>query len=98
MYSKIVKCLLAATLGALALSAGAQTPAPMGKPSMAANMKMSEADIKAYKEGRKACSAMTGAAAQECRTKLAAKYLDKQCKDLTGDKLAECLKNEYPGE
>jgi hypothetical protein len=41
---------------------------------------------------------MTGAAQEDCRKQLASKYVDKQCKNLTGGKLDDCLKAEYPGE
>lgn len=66
-----------------------------------ADKKMSDNDIRAYKDGRKACNKLTGAEREDCRKQLAAKYgkyMDKQCKDLSGDKLDECLKGEYPGE
>ena len=63
-----------------------------------AEKKMSDADIRAFKEGRAACNKLAGPQREECRKQLAAKYVDKQCRNLTGDKLDECLKAEYPGE
>ena len=103
MKSAVVKALLAAALGALAMAANAQygtTPSPATPaPTMAgAEKKMSESDIRLYREGRRACNKMTGAAQEDCRKQLAAKYVDKQCGKLTGAKLDDCLKAEYPGE
>jgi hypothetical protein len=92
MDSRITKTLLVAWLGAMAMTANAQgTPA-------SADKKLSDTDIRAFKDGRRACSQLTGAQREECRKQLAAKYVDKQCRNLSGDKLDECLKAEYPGE
>ncbi len=60
--------------------------------------RMSESDIRAYRDGRSACGKMTGSAKDDCRKQLSAKYVDKQCGKLTGEKLDECLKTEYPGD
>ncbi len=93
MNSRIAKTVLVALLGALAMTACAQYGTPA-----TADKKLSETDIKAFREGRRACTQLTGAQREECRKQLAAKYVDKQCRNLTGDKLDECLKAEYPGE
>ncbi len=107
MKSSITKILLAASFGALALAANAQygaTPsAPAAEkapaPAMAgSDKKLSDTDIRSYREGRRACNKLTGAAQEDCRKQLAAKYVDKQCRNLTTSKLAECLAAEYPGE
>jgi hypothetical protein len=80
-------------MGALAMAANAQygTPASGDK-------KLSDADIRAFREGRIACNKLAGVQREECRKQLAAKYVDKQCRNRSGDKLDECLKAEYPGE
>lgn len=93
MNSSIAKTLLVASMGALAMAANAQYAAPA-----TGDKKLSESDVRAYKEGRATCNKLTGAQREECRKKLAAKYVDKQCRNLSGDKLDECLKAEYPGE
>ena len=108
MKSGITRTLLAASFGALAMAANAQygaaPSAPSDKattpaPAMAgAEKKMTESDIRLYREGRRACNKMTGAAQEDCRKQLASKYVDKQCRNLSGQKLDECLKAEYPGE
>ena len=108
MKSRITKILFAASFGVLAMTANAQygaTPSPPADkakapaPAMAgAEKKLSESDIRLYREGRRACNKMTGAAREDCRKQLASKYVDKQCKNLTGEKLDDCLKAEYPGE
>ena len=108
MKSRITKILFAASFGVLAMTANAQygampsPPADKAKapaPAMAgAEKKLSESDIRLYREGRRACNKMTGAAREDCRKQLASKYVDKQCKNLTGEKLDDCLKAEYPGE
>jgi len=108
MKSGITRTLLAASFGALAMVANAQygaaPSAPSDKattpaPAMAgAEKKMTESDIRLYREGRRACNKMTGAAQEDCRKQLASKYVDKQCRNLSGQKLDECLKAEYPGE
>lgn len=108
MKSRITKILLVASFGALAMTARAQYGAPATPPADKATTpapamavtekKLSESDIKMYREGRRACNKMTGAAQEDCRKQLAAKYVDKQCKNLTGAKLDDCLKAEYPGE
>ena len=109
MISSITKLLLAASFGALAMAANAQygatpsTPAAQTAPAAApatagTDKKMAESDIKSYREGRRACNKMTGAAQEDCRKQLAAKYVDKQCRNLTTSKLADCLAAEYPGE
>lgn len=97
MNSSIAKTLLVAAVAALAMAANAQTTAPAGP---AADKKaMAESDAKAYKEGRIACKKLTtGAERTECRKKLVAKYVDKQCGNLSGDKLDACIEGEYPGE
>ena len=93
MNSSIAKTLLVASIGALAMIANAQVAAPP-----TAEKKLSDNDIRAYRDGRRACNQLTGAQREECRQKLAAKYVDKQCRNLSGDKLDECLNGEYPGE
>lgn len=100
MNSSIAKTLLVAAIAALAMVANAQTTAPAGPAPSAADKKaMAESDAKAYKEGRIACKKLTtGAERTECRKKLVAKYVDKQCGNLSGDKLDACLEGEYPGE
>ena len=108
MTSGITKILLVASFGALAMTANAQYGAPptppadkaaTPAPAMAgAEKKLSESDIRLYREGRRACKKMTGAAQEDCRKKLASKYVDKQCRNLTGEKLDDCLSAEYPGE
>ena len=108
MRSRIMKAMLVASFGALAMAANAQyggTPAaPADKattptPAMAgAEKKLSEPDVRLYREGRRACNKLTGAAQEDCRKQLASKYVDKQCGKLTGGKLDDCLKAEYPGE
>jgi hypothetical protein len=92
MDTRIAKTLLVAWLGAMAMTANAQ-----GAPATA-DKKLSDTDIRAFKDGRRACNQLAGAQREECRKQLAAKYVDKQCRNLTGDKLDECLKAEYPGE
>ncbi len=104
----ITRTVLVVSFAALAMAANAQYGAPpsapaadkaMPAPAMAgAEKKMSESDIRLYREGRRACTKMTGAAQEDCRKQLAAKYVDKQCRNLSGQKLDECLKAEYPGE
>ena len=108
MKSGITKVLLVASFGALAMTANAQYGAPptpptekatTSAPAMAgAEKKLSESDIRLYREGRRACNKMTGTAREDCRKQLASKYVDKQCRNLTGEKLDDCLKAEYPGE
>lgn len=108
MKSRITRTLLAASFGALAMAANAQygaaPSAPADKattpaPAMASpEKKLSESDIRLYREGRRACNKMTGAAREDCRKQLASKYVEKQCRNLTGAKLDDCLKAEYPGE
>ena len=108
MKSRITKILLIASFGALAMTANAQYGAPPSPPAAkattpapameGAEKKLSESDIRLYRERRRACNKMTGAAREDCRKQLASKYVDKQCKNLTGEKLDECLKAEYPGE
>ena len=108
MKSRITKILFAASFGALAMTANAQYGAPptapankaaTPAPAMAgAEKKLSESDIRLYREGRRACNKMTGAAQEDCRKQLASKYVEKQCRNLTGAKLDDCLKAEYPGE
>jgi hypothetical protein len=100
MNSSIAKTLLVASIGALAMTANAQTAAPAAPAAPpAADKKMSESDAKAFKEGRIACKKLaTGAERNECRKKLMAKYVDKQCGNLSGDALGACLEGEYPGE
>jgi hypothetical protein len=98
MNSSIAKALLVASIGALAMTANAQTAAPPAPAAPAADKKMSESDAKAYKEGRIACKKLTGAERNECRKKLMAKYVDKQCGNLSGDQLGACLEAQYPGE
>ncbi len=105
----ISRTVLAASFAAFAMAANAQYgPAPTAPaankpmapaPAMAGSeKKMSESDIRLYREGRRACNKMTGPAQEDCRKQLAAKYVDKQCRNLSGQKLDECLKAEYPGE
>lgn len=105
MNSRIAKTLLAASFGVLAMAANAQSPAPADKTtatgagsSPTSDKRLSESDIRLYREGRRACAKMTGAAREDCRKQLSAKYVDKQCRNLTGMKLDQCLKAEYPGE
>ena len=107
MRSRIMRVVLVASFGALAMAANAQYAAPSAPadkattpaPAMTgAEKKLSESDIRLYREGRKACNNMTGAAREDCRKQLAAKYVDKQCRNLSGQKLDDCLKGEYPGE
>jgi hypothetical protein len=102
MNSSIAKALLVASIGALAMTANAQTPAPPAAPpaapTAADKKQLSENDARAYKEGRLACKKLTGAERNECRKKLMAKYVDKQCGNLSGDALGACLEGEYPGE
>jgi hypothetical protein len=108
MKSRITKILFAASFGALAMTANAQYGAPPTPPAekaatpapamTGAEKKLSESDIRLYREGRRACGKMTGAAREDCRKKLASKYVDKQCRNLTGEKLDDCLAAEYPGE
>ncbi len=104
MKSRIIRTLLVASFGAMAMAANAQYAAPPSTapdkaPAMSgAEKKLSESDIRLYREGRRACSKMTGAAQEDCRKQLATKYVDKQCRNLTGGKLDDCLKAEYPGE
>ena len=93
MNSTIAKTLLVAAFGALVMAACAQTGAPT-----TADKKLADNDIRAFKDGRRACNQLTGAQREDCRKQLAAKYVDKQCRNLTGDKLDECLQAEYPGE
>lgn len=93
MNSILAKTLLVALLGALSMAANAQYGAPA-----TADKKMSDSDIRAFKDGRRACNQLTGTQREDCRKALAAKYVDKQCKSLTGDKLDACLAAEYPGE
>ena len=97
MVSSIAKILFVASLGALTMAANAQYGAPATAPATA-DKKMADSDIRAFKEGRAACNKLTGAEREECRKKLSAKYVDKQCRNLSGDKLDACLKAEYPGE
>jgi hypothetical protein len=98
-----MRAVLVASFGALAMAANAQYGAP-GAPAdkapamTGADKKLSESEIRLYREGRKACNNMTGAAREDCRKQLAAKYVDKQCRNLSGQKLDDCLKGEYPGE
>jgi len=107
MKSNITRILLVASIGALSMAANAQYGAPptapdkatTAAPAMTATEKrMSESDIRLYREGRRACNKMTGAAQEDCRKQLASKYVDKQCRNLSGVKLDECIKAEYPGE
>ena len=108
MKSRITKILFAASFGVLAMTANAQYAAPPTPPAdkaatppppmAGAGKKLSESDIRLYREARRACNKMTGAAQEDCRKQLASKYVDKQCKNLTGEKLDDCLKAEYPGE
>ena len=108
MKSGITKILLVASFGALAMTANAQYGAPASPPAdkaatpapamAGAEKKLTQSDIRLYREGRRACNKMTGAAQEDCRKQLASKYVDKQCKNLTGEKLDDCLKAEYPGE
>jgi hypothetical protein len=108
MKSRITTILFAASFAVLAMTANAQYGAPptppadkaaTPPPAMAgAGKKLSESDIRLYREGRRACNKMTGAAREDCRKQLASKYVDKQCKNLTGQKLDDCLKAAYPGE
>jgi uncharacterized membrane protein len=102
MRSRIMRAVLVASFGALAMAANAQyvTPsAPADKATTAGTeKKLSESEIRSYREGRRACNKMTGAAQEDCRKQLASKYVDKQCRNLTGGKLDDCLKAEYPGE
>jgi hypothetical protein len=108
MKSTITKILVVASFGALAMTAHAQYGAPATPPAdkattpapamAGAEKKLSESDIRLYREGRRACNKVTGAAQEDCRKQLAAKYVDKQCRNLTGAKLDDCLKAEYPGE
>jgi hypothetical protein len=108
MKSRIMRTLLVASFGALAMTANAQYGAPPSPPAdkakapapamAGAEKKLSESDIRLYREGRRACNKMTGAAREDCRKQLASKYVDKQCKNLAGEKLDDCLKAEYPGE
>jgi hypothetical protein len=106
--SRITQILFVASLGALAMTANAQYGAPPSQPAdksmtaapatAGADRKLSESDIRLYREGRRACNKITGAAQEDCRKQLASKYVDKQCRNLSGQKLDECLKGEYPGE
>jgi hypothetical protein len=106
MKSIISKSLLVASFGALSMAANAQYSSPPTAPAdkattaapMAAEKKLTESDIRLYREGRRACAKMSGATQEDCRKQLAAKYVDKQCRNLTTQKLDECLKAEYPGE
>jgi hypothetical protein len=99
MNSSIVKTLLVASIAAFAMGASAQTPAPPAAAPAAADKKLlSDNEIKSYKDGRKACNQLTGAPKQECQKKLAAKFVDKQCSGLSGEKLDDCIRGEYPGE
>jgi hypothetical protein len=93
MNSSIAKTLFVASIGALAMAANAQYGAPA-----TGDKKMSDSDVRAFKEGRSACNKLAGAQREECRKQLSAKYVDKQCRNLSGDRLDECLKAEYPGE
>jgi hypothetical protein len=108
MRSGIMRAMLFASFGALAMAANAQYGAAPGAPAdkattpapamAGAEKKLSESDIRLYREGRRACAKMTGAEREDCRKQLAAKYVDKQCRNLSGQKLDDCLKAEYPGE
>ena len=108
MKLNITRTLLVASFGALAMAANAQYGAPPSAPAdkamtpaaatAATDKRMSESDIRLYREGRRACNKMTGAAQEDCRKQLASKYVDKQCRNLTGIKLDDCIKAEYPGE
>jgi hypothetical protein len=93
MTSTIAKTLFVALIGALAMAANAQYNAPAS-----GDKKLSDNDIRAYREGRSACNKLAGAPREECRKQLSAKYVDKQCRNLSGDKLDACLAAEYPGE
>jgi hypothetical protein len=94
MNPSIAKTLLAASIAALAMTANAQYAAPPAT----GNKVLSDSDIRTYKDGRRACSKLPGAQKEDCQKKLAAKYVDKQCQGLSGDKLDKCLEGEYPGE
>src|SRR5438309_11308848 len=103
MNSRFARALLVASFGAVAMAANAQYGSPSTAPpdkstgTMApAEKRLSESDIRLYREGRLACAKMTGAAQEDCRKQLAAKYVDKQCRNLSGKKLDDCLKAEYP--
>jgi hypothetical protein len=106
MNPSIAKILFAASLSALAMTANAQYGAPSQPadrattaPAMTGSeKKLTESDIRLYREGRRACNKMTGAGQEDCRKQLASKYVDKQCRNLSGQKLDDCLKGEYPGE
>jgi hypothetical protein len=100
MNLSIAKTLLVASIAVLAMTANAQTAAPAAPaaPPAADKKASAESDAKAYKEGRIACKKLTGAERNECRKKLMAKYVDKQCGNLSGDQLGACLEGEYPGE
>ncbi len=103
MNSRIVKALCIASLAAASVTANAQygSPAPAASPSATKGemaKRLSDNDIRAYREGRRACNKMNGAAREDCRKQLSTKYVGKQCGNLTDAKLDECLKAEYPGE
>lgn len=104
MKSNHAKTLLIASFCAMSMAAQAQYGSPSAPPgktgatTSAAEQRLSESDMHAFKEGRRACSKMTGAERESCRKQLSAKYVDKQCRNLTGTQLEDCLRTTYPGE
>lgn len=102
MNSLFVKSIVSVSFAFVSLSAGAQYTAPSSAPASpakdSASKRLSDNDIRSYREGRRSCAKMDGAARETCRKELGAKYVDKQCRGLTDQKLDECLKNEYPGD
>ena len=103
MNSRIANTLLIAAFAVAPVAANAQYGSPNSTtaPSTAkgdASKRLSDSDIRTYRERRGACNKMEGAAREDCRKQLSSKYVDKQCGNLTGEKLDECLKAEYPGD
>ncbi len=104
MKSIHARTLLIASFCAMSMTAQAQygSPATPAEKSSAAGrageQRMSDSDMRSYREGRRACNKMSGAEQESCRKQLSAKYVDKQCRNLAGTQLDDCLRTTYPGE
>jgi len=72
------------------------TPAATGTMNTTTYKRLSDADMRAYREGRLACDSLTPGASQEtCRTQFASKWasVDPKCQKVAvGAALDECLK------
>ncbi len=104
MKSIYANTLLIASFCAMSMAAQAQygspsaPPAKTGATTSTAEQRLSDSDMRAFKEGRRACSKMTGAERDSCRKQLSTKYVDKQCRNLADTQLEDCLRTTYPGE